>query len=149
MYMGDTGSQFLGMFLAAISILYLWNFRDPEGAFVQPKQFLIPLLLFIVPLIDTTTVFIRRLARKQSPFVGGRDHITHHLAYLGLSDRMVAIVLGSVSLLSIVLVYFYHQNFDDLHNWFIFLGFAYFVLLFGIIQILYNRGKHLQSKVSG
>jgi UDP-GlcNAc:undecaprenyl-phosphate GlcNAc-1-phosphate transferase len=35
--------------------------------------------MFIVPLIDTITVTIRRLMRKQSPFVGGKDHITHHL----------------------------------------------------------------------
>ena len=100
--MGDTGSQFLGVFLASTSILFFWNFKD-EGSheFIQLKQFVIPMLFFIVPLIDTITVTIRRLMRKQSPFVGGKDHITHHLVYLGLSDKLVALILISVSLISL------------------------------------------------
>lgn len=99
-YMGDTGSQFLGVFLASTSILYFWQFNDGNQGVFQIKPFVIPALFFIVPLIDTTTVTIRRLMKKQSPFVGGKDHITHHLAYLGLKDRQVAYVLIGTSLLS-------------------------------------------------
>jgi UDP-GlcNAc:undecaprenyl-phosphate GlcNAc-1-phosphate transferase len=92
-YMGDTGSQFLGVFLAAGGIVYFWKFKLPTPEHFQIQQFIIPLLFFVVPIIDTSTVTIRRLLRKQSPFVGGKDHITHHLAYLGISDRNVAIIL--------------------------------------------------------
>ena len=93
MYMGDSGSQFLGAFLAAISMMYLWKFRDPgaPGEF-QFRQFVIPLLAFMLPIIDTTTVFVRRIARSQSPFVGGKDHTTHHLAFAGLKDNYVGLV---------------------------------------------------------
>ncbi|MCP4123336.1 MAG: undecaprenyl/decaprenyl-phosphate alpha-N-acetylglucosaminyl 1-phosphate transferase, partial [Bacteroidetes bacterium] len=83
MYMGDTGSQFIGVFLAAVSIKLFWDYKDPVSTGFQVRQFLIPLLAFIMPIIDTSTVFIRRLARGQSPFVGGADHTTHHLAYFG------------------------------------------------------------------
>ena len=141
-YMGDTRSQFVGVFLASTSILFFWNFKD-EGSteFLQLKQFVVPMLLFIVPLIDTTTVTIRRLMRRQSPFVGGKDHITHHLAYLGLPDRWVAITLILISLTSIPLALAIILQWVP-WTWMVTLAaFTYFAVLFTVIQILYNIGK--------
>jgi UDP-GlcNAc:undecaprenyl-phosphate GlcNAc-1-phosphate transferase len=152
--MGDTGSQFLGVFLASTSILFFWNFRDPNSTlFLQPKQFVIPMLLFIVPLIDTTTVTIRRLMRRQSPFVGGKDHITHHLAYLGFSDKMVAVTLILTSLISLPLVLLLLLKVIEWTNWVTLSAFAYFGVVFIIFQLLYNQGakKHrlkLQQKAA-
>lgn len=145
--MGDTGSQFLGVFLASTSILFFWNFRD-EGSneFIQLKQFVVPMLFFIVPLIDTMTVTIRRLMRKQSPFVGGKDHITHHLAYLGLSDKMVALILISLSLLSLPLALVLIVGMVDWTWQVTFFAFTYFVVAFTVFQILYNIGKRKQEK---
>jgi UDP-GlcNAc:undecaprenyl-phosphate GlcNAc-1-phosphate transferase len=141
-YMGDTGSQFLGVFLAATSILFFWNFRDSGSEVVfQFKQFVIPMLLFVVPLIDTTTVTIRRLLRKQSPFVGGKDHITHHLAYLGLKDRMVATILIAISVISIPISLLLISGSIEWSHWVTLGCFLYFFLLFIIFQILYNMGK--------
>jgi UDP-GlcNAc:undecaprenyl-phosphate GlcNAc-1-phosphate transferase len=141
MYMGDTGSQFLGVFLAGISILFFWDYRQDQVSIIDFRQFLFPMLLFIVPLVDTATVFIRRLARKQSPFVGGKDHTTHHLAYLGLSDRQVATSLLILSLVSVGLVYYLHSLFDKWENIYTIIGFVYFLLVFIIMQVLYNIGK--------
>ena len=141
MYMGDTGSQFLGVFLAGISILFFWDYRQDDVSILDFRQFLFPMLLFIVPLIDTATVFIRRLARKQSPFVGGKDHTTHHLAYLGLSDRQVASVLLMLSLLSVAFVYYLHSLFNQWKNIYTIFGFAYFLIVFIITQVLYDLGK--------
>lgn len=97
MYMGDSGSQFLGTFLAGIGITYFWNAPDYFGQVIPEKQILIVALMFIIPLSDTTTVSINRILRGQSPFVGGRDHTTHHLSYMGLSDRHVAMLLIGIS----------------------------------------------------
>ena len=141
-YMGDTGSQFLGVFLAATSILFFWNVRD-EGTseLIQLKQFVVPMLFFIVPLIDTITVTIRRLLRKQSPFVGGKDHISHHLAYTGISDKAVAIVLISVSLISLPLALLLLLHVIE-WTWIVtFLAFGYFAVVFIIFQFIYNSGK--------
>ncbi len=99
-YMGDTGSQFLGAFLSWVSIQYFWQFRDFTQGGIQVKQFLIPALAFIIPLIDTVTVTLRRLARGVSPFVGGRDHTTHHLAYLGIKDKNVVRIMIAISIVS-------------------------------------------------
>jgi UDP-GlcNAc:undecaprenyl-phosphate GlcNAc-1-phosphate transferase len=146
-YMGDTGSQFLGVFLASTSILFLWNFRDTGSAeLLQLKQFVVPMLFFIVPLLDTTTVTIRRLLRKQSPFVGGKDHITHHLVYAGLSDKLVVLVLLVVSLLSIPAVLLILLGVIE-WTWVVtFSAFGYFAVLFILLQIIYNAGKRNHEK---
>jgi UDP-GlcNAc:undecaprenyl-phosphate/decaprenyl-phosphate GlcNAc-1-phosphate transferase len=152
--MGDTGSQFLGVFLASTSILFFWTFKEPNvTAFIQPKQFVVPMLLFIVPLIDTTTVTIRRIMRRQSPFVGGKDHITHHLAYLGLSDKWVAITLIVTSLVSLPFVLLLVLNVIEWTQWITFFAFVYFGAVFLLFQLLYNVGakKHvikLQAKAA-
>ena len=99
MYMGDNGSQFLGVLLAIISIRYLWN-----PAVVQMQNpvypFLIVYLAFLVPLTDTATVTVNRLMEGKSPFVGDTNHTTHNLSYRGLSDRQVVVVLAAVNMLS-------------------------------------------------
>lgn len=140
--MGDTGSQFLGVFLASTSILFFWKFKNPNSTeFIQLKQFVIPMLFFIIPLIDTTTVTIRRLLRKQSPFVGGKDHITHHLAYLGLSERWVAFALIAVSLASLPIALVLILGIIPWDWTITFAAFGYFIGVFLLFQLMYNMGK--------
>ena len=103
MYMGDTGSQFLGVELAALSIKFLWNHSAMEYN-ATSRQFLLPILAFIVPFSDTLTVVINRLSKGKSPFVGGKDHTTHHLSYLGLSDQSVALLVAGLGIFSTVIL---------------------------------------------
>lgn len=102
MYMGDTGSQFLGVFLAAIGVQFFWNdySNTSDGWF---SSLMLPLLMFLPSIVDTTIVVINRLARKQSPFIGGKDHTTHHLSYMGLKDDKVAVVFCLFSLFSVAI----------------------------------------------
>ena len=100
MFMGDTGSQFLGMFLAYYSIKLLWNNGIPDNNYSIFSNVTLVLITFSIPIIDTTFVVIRRIMKGQSPLVGGKDHTTHTLFYKGLSDRQVAyvfLILGIVS----------------------------------------------------
>ncbi|MBX7109505.1 MAG: undecaprenyl/decaprenyl-phosphate alpha-N-acetylglucosaminyl 1-phosphate transferase [Chitinophagales bacterium] len=145
-YMGDTGSQFLGAFISAVSIQLLWTYHDVNGPAFQFRQFLIPLIAFTVPLIDTTTVFIRRIARGQSPFVGGRDHISHHFAYAGLSDRQVIYLLGGVSFLSALLTAILIRFNQDSSSLLTVLFYGYFLTLFVIVQHYYNVGKRKEKQ---
>ncbi|MCW5907807.1 MAG: undecaprenyl/decaprenyl-phosphate alpha-N-acetylglucosaminyl 1-phosphate transferase [Chitinophagales bacterium] len=145
--MGDTGSQFLGVFLASTSILFFWGFKDENSnEFIQLKQFVVPMLFFIVPLIDTTTVTIRRLLRKQSPFIGGKDHITHHLVYFGLKERGVAVVLIILSLLSFPIALSLILGWVAWTWISTFAAFAYFAVVFGIMQLVYNIGKRKRDE---
>lgn len=141
MYMGDTGSQFLGVFLAGISIIFFWGQKENTNEFIQIKQFVIPMLVFIVPLIDTITVSIRRLMRKQSPFVGGRDHTTHHLAFFGFSELQVILVLLSISLISIPYVWLLYTGKINWTWQVSAYSFIYFAVVFLGMQKVYNVGK--------
>lgn len=141
LYMGDTGSQFLGVLLSGITILILWGFRDVPGPVFQFKQFLFPVLVFCIPIIDTTTVTFRRIISGKSPFIGGKDHTTHHLAYLGLNDRQVLLVLSLIALISSTiacgLIYWY----EYLESPITLVFFVYFIILFSAMQYLYELGK--------
>ena len=146
-FMGDTGSQFLGIFLAATSIQFFWQFNEGNQGLFQVKPFVLPALFFIVPLIDTATVTLRRLMRGQSPFVGGKDHITHHLAYLGLKEKQVVLILIGTSLLSFpiaillvmkILVWNFYLSFGIL---------AYVVVLFLVFQFFYKKGEIRHQKM--
>ncbi|MBA3648981.1 MAG: undecaprenyl/decaprenyl-phosphate alpha-N-acetylglucosaminyl 1-phosphate transferase [Chitinophagales bacterium] len=147
-YMGDTGSQFLGAFISSMSIRILWKFHDPAGSIIQFRQFLIPLIAFTIPFIDTGTVVIRRIARGQSPFIGGKDHISHHFAYAGLSDQQVIFLLGGISFLSALITSVIVYVKEQLNETTIILFYSYFFLLFFIVQYFYNRGKRKQINKS-
>ena len=133
MFMGDTGSQFLGVFLSAISITYLWNHNVVLEVEAATKQIIIVMLAFIVPIIDTTTVSINRISRGQSPFVGGKDHTTHHLSYLGLSDRQVALLLALVCFLSLLLVAAIILLINTWSYWYFLFFLIYFLILFTLL----------------
>lgn len=139
MYMGDTGSQFLGILLAVVGSRFLWPYRSMDPEILQIKQFLIPGLVFLMPVADTATVFMRRIARGQSPFVGGADHITHHLAFLGFSVPLVSIFFGVMGLISIFGVYLVLS----IEKWtfvYSYLVIAYCLGVFLLLQLLYDLG---------
>ncbi len=138
-YMGDVGSQFLGVLLAIIGIKYFWNFYDSEDALVNTKQIIVIAMAFILPITDTTTVFYKRIMRGQSPFVGGRDHTTHHLSYIGLSIRQIGwlfLAIGSMSSIFIIIILELIEKWSYLY-FFLFLLYviAVFVSLFYIANL--------------
>ena len=144
-YMGDTGSQFLGVYLAAIGINYFWNGKGISGEHFATKQILCSILVFVIPLIDTTVVFIKRLSKRSSPFIGGKDHTTHHLSYLGFSDRQVALVFLGISFISLIFAVII-INFTE--HWslkFEILYSLYIIILFSILFYIANINKPLKQ----
>lgn len=105
MYMGDTGSQFLGVLLAFVGIRFFWNAPSIEGRWEQDRQVVSAVVVFLLPIVDTSVVTINRLLKGRSPFVGGRDHTTHHLSYAGYSDGQVALIFIGLSLLHVFLTF--------------------------------------------
>lgn len=105
LFMGDTGSQFLGIVLAIFGIEYFWNNPYVESTHLPVTKRLVCVgVAFLIPLVDTTTVVINRLLKRRSPFIGGKDHTTHHLSYLGLSDSQVAMTYAGISIVSTILI---------------------------------------------
>ena len=91
-YLGDAGAYFLGFLLAIVTL------RLRPVGIALPWSALIPVLLVLLPILDTTYVVIRRLIEGRHPFTPGRDHLSHLLMSRGLSVRQ------SVGVLQIVLV---------------------------------------------
>lgn len=81
-FMGDTGSLFLGFLLAAVGI----KLRFPSNS--DTITWMIPVLVLAVPIFDTSMVFLSRLRRGKNPLTTpGKDHISHRLAHLTGSRR--------------------------------------------------------------
>lgn len=145
MYMGDTGSMFLGVFMATVAILLFWNNRDATSELVQIKQFLIPLMAFLLPITDTTTVFIRRIARGQSPFVGGKDHTTHQLAFLGVPDWGVSSIFSAVSLVGMGVGYWIYTQQDTWTYGQTIQVVIGYIVFFVLVQVVYQAGHRKHS----
>jgi UDP-GlcNAc:undecaprenyl-phosphate/decaprenyl-phosphate GlcNAc-1-phosphate transferase len=103
MFMGDTGSQFLGIFLAFFSIRYLWNHGIDAEEYSIFSNLTLVMITFSLPIIDTTYVVIKRIRKGQSPMIGGKDHSTHMMSYKGMTDSQVAIIFALLGIISCLL----------------------------------------------
>ncbi len=93
-YMGDSGSMFLGFSMATISII--GSHRHLSNVMVTLA---IPVLILAVPIFDTLFVMVMRNIGGRSFWIGGKDHTSHRLVSLGLSERKTVILLYSLSFL--------------------------------------------------
>lgn len=81
-FMGDTGSLFLGFVLAALGI----KLRFPNN--VPWITWLVPVCVLALPIFDTSLVFVSRILRGKNPLTTpGKDHLSHRLVALGLTRR--------------------------------------------------------------
>lgn len=89
-FMGDTGAQFLGFVLAAISI---------QGAIKSAAAIVItvPILALGLPIYDTLISMIRRFINKRPVMEADRGHLHHRLLDMGLSQRQAVLVMYSIS----------------------------------------------------
>ncbi|UCB57015.1 MAG: hypothetical protein JSV30_07405 [Candidatus Omnitrophota bacterium] len=93
-FMGDCGSQFLGMAIAVIAII------GTSGHISNLIVTLaIPVLILGVPIFDTTFVTLMRRFKGQAVSQGGKDHTSHRLVLLGLSERKTVLLLYLLSIL--------------------------------------------------
>ena len=97
-FMGDSGSYFLGFALASLGIM--GSIKSHLGA-----TMLIPLVALGVPVFDTLLAPVRRFVLAKEPFKPDKGHIHHRLMAMGLSNkRVVMIIYGATLLLCIVAV---------------------------------------------
>jgi len=140
MFMGDTGSQFLGLFLAVMGISHAWN--TPTTVWVGDfplSNFLVVALVFMLPLCDTVTVVINRLRVGNSPFVGGKDHTTHHLFFKGLNEKKIAFLFFALGSIAIVFAYLMVMHFSMMVFYF---SIFYFLLVFVTLYLntIFKKG---------
>ncbi len=100
-FMGDSGSLFLGMLLSGLALS-----PGPGLSRSLLAILAVPALILAVPILDTTLVTVSRVLEGRSPAEGGRDHSSHRLVSLGMSEEravwvlwILSIFAGSVGLL--------------------------------------------------
>lgn len=89
-FMGDTGSTFLGFMLSTLSI---------QGVFKSYAviSFAVPLLILGLPLFDASFAMIRRILHGESPMVADRGHLHHRLIDMGFSQKQTVFILYAIS----------------------------------------------------
>ena len=95
-FMGDCGSLFLGFFLGAVTLVN--NTGGVRRNIVAVLA--IPVLLLLIPIVDTTLVTVSRRMAGRPVSKGGRDHTSHRLVALGLTERNAAFTLWTLAALS-------------------------------------------------
>jgi len=95
-FMGDCGSMFVGFFLASSALVNVSGGRSRSFLPVLA----VPILVLFIPIFDTTFVTILRKLSGRSASQGGRDHTSHRLVALGMSERHAVWMLYGFAALS-------------------------------------------------
>lgn len=106
-FMGDAGSLFLGFFVAGTSLVSDHAYTRGLAAVMA-----LPVLLVLVPILDTAFVTVTRLLSGRSVAQGGRDHTSHRLVALGLDERQaLAVMLGISAVAGLLAILSYREGF--------------------------------------
>jgi UDP-GlcNAc:undecaprenyl-phosphate/decaprenyl-phosphate GlcNAc-1-phosphate transferase len=129
-FMGDSGSLFLGYFLAAMAIPSVLNHNFELSGTYSMMVILIPATVLAIPIFDTTLVTIARKFSGQKISQGGVDHSSHRLVGLGFSESTSINILyfqaGIGGIVAVLMIIYPHLA------WMLFLGFIVYLLLIGI-----------------
>jgi len=141
--LGDTGSLPLGLLISLITLLPLSQKHTDE------IYYLIPIITLLIPILDTTFAFFRRLLKGISPFSKDAHHFHHRLIKLGFSQlktmTILFIVCFYLNLTSLLPAY----NIDLIPN-FIPLYFLFVIINIGVLLLLLKRlEKKKQEKYHG
>ena len=94
-FMGDSGSMFLGYCIASLAVMI-----QSDTASISPfAVYIVSAMVMVVPIFDTTLVTLVRTLAGRAISQGGRDHSSHRLVFLGLSEKRAVLTLYSISFL--------------------------------------------------
>ena len=104
LFMGDAGSQLLGFVAVVLAI----KMAQQSSAI----SVILPLIIFGIPILDTLTVMIKRLAVGRSPFAADRNHFHHQLMAIGLYHTEAVLTIYLTQALLILFAIAYHGSND-------------------------------------
>jgi len=120
-FMGDSGSQFIGFMTGALAILCTQQLTGANYSIA------LPLLILGLPIIDTLYVMLVRMLNKRSPFRPDRNHLHHRLIRLNFPHHEAVGIIYLVQTLLIALAYSMRYS-SDAQVIAVFLVFACFVI---------------------
>lgn len=92
LFLGDSGSELLGFWLAALGIVF-----TPARSVPQLSSWFVPILVMIVPILDTTLVTLSRLRSRVPFYQGNRDHTYHRLTAMGIAPQRAILIIHLTS----------------------------------------------------
>jgi UDP-GlcNAc:undecaprenyl-phosphate GlcNAc-1-phosphate transferase len=147
-FMGDAGSLFLG---AALSLLTVHANGQASNIL---SLVAIPTCILLVPILDTTLVTVTRLLRGQPISQGGRDHASHRLVILGLSEPQAVLLLylmATIAGASAVLIKGFSYSLSLVFLPLVLLSFTLFTAYLAQVEVVSEeegRKKQAQKKLS-
>lgn len=102
-FMGDTGSMFIGFILAVSAIVGL-QFQHKMATVVA---LLIPITALVIPVSDTLMAIVRRMIGKTPVFMADKRHLHHRLLDMGLTQRQVIFLLYLIGLYFGIIAYLF------------------------------------------
>jgi UDP-GlcNAc:undecaprenyl-phosphate GlcNAc-1-phosphate transferase len=118
-FMGDAGSLFLGFFLGGVCLVGDFPYSRGVSAVL-----VFPVLLMLIPIFDTTFVTVTRILGSRPVSRGGRDHTSHRLVSLGISEGRALALLYGISIVSGLLALVSYRH-----------GFAYTAVLVVLLAV--------------
>lgn len=91
-FMGDTGSLFLGYIISILSLLGLYKS-------VTLFSFVVPIIILGVPVFDTTFAIIRRIVNKKPISAPDKSHLHHRIMALGFSHRATVLIIYALGII--------------------------------------------------
>ena len=101
-FMGDSGSMFIGYLVSVVAIMGTANHVSNLLA-----TLIVPIAVLGVPIFDTAFVTLLRRIRGSAITQGGRDHASHRLVTLGLSERKAVLLIYAISVFFGAVAFFY------------------------------------------
>ena len=101
LYLGDSGSLFIGFCLGFLSILFTWNTNQ---SYLLSYTLSPVLLFFTIPLLDFLVIMWHRISNGLSPTEGGTDHVSHRLLAKGLTEKQVLFLFFIYSAFNFLLI---------------------------------------------
>ncbi|MDX2196245.1 MAG: MraY family glycosyltransferase [Cytophagales bacterium] len=133
-FMGDTGSLVCGFILSVMAIKFIEYQLVPSASIVS-------MAILIIPILDTTRVFIIRVLAGKSPFSPDKNHLHHILKKLNLKSGYVVSVLMVFNLVAIITIT--SISFLPIHVLFLILALMCAVFVF-ILEALKSKVKPLE-----
>ena len=98
-FMGDTGSLFIGVI---ISILFISSLKVQNNYFSYYQKIELCLSFFAIPVFDTIRLFVLRISKKKSPFSADNNHIHHLFLNLGYSHNKTTLIICFLAIFFII-----------------------------------------------
>lgn len=144
-FMGDAGSLVIGFYLAALNLTSGQAYS--KGLF---SVLFFPALVLAIPIFDTSFVSVVRMVSGRAVSLGGRDHASHRLVAVGLSETAAVLLLHGISILGGITAFvFYQVGFS--YAWFVGALLMLGLLLFGIFlaSVRVYPEEHVPTSAAG